>query len=620
MKKERLHFLTKIYGLQAYGIILYFLLFATCSCFVFFIHEFDFQTVLFLLAAIPAYTFFYMLPAISVTALTILVVLCFKEKPIHRIIVFSIAIATGFLTQMLLLSDLGLYRNFDFHFNPLVWNLLTTPGGFESMGLRVGTLLLLSILILVLLAFHIALAICCQKHKRFQQITPFLLKNKRKYVWAGTFVLLFAFVSFFYGYEHFMLQPNVLEAADRIPLFRTVTMKSFLKSLKIKPPEESKIIDISTNDIENLHYPITSIIRDPQREKYNILWLTAETFRADALTPEVMPNAWKFAQEGIRFTHHYSGGNGTRVGIFSMFYSLYGSYWHEFLKRNCGCLFIDWLIEDHYQIECITSAKFSYPEFDQTVFARVAATDMISDSEGRTWQRDRRNTKRMTDFLNKTESDKPFFAFFFFESPHAPYEFPPESIIYPDYAKTLNYVTITPELGPAIKKRYLNACHHLDQRLGDIFKVLKEKDLLKNTIVVLTGDHGEEFFENGHLGHNSAFVEQQIHTPLVLRIPGEKPRTYNSMSSHIDIVPMLAPYLGVQNPASDFALGINLLTPGVKRDYTIVADWSRIAFVSSDYKTILPSNIKGFATQKLTDGQDKPRSDKQAFYQKNNTR
>jgi len=57
------------------------------------------------------------------------------------------------------------------------------------------------------------------------------------------------------------------------------------------------------------------------------------------------------------------------------------------------------MIEDGYDFGCFTSAKFSYPEFDQTIFAKLPANVLHSDDDGVTYQRDIRNTKRLIDFI-----------------------------------------------------------------------------------------------------------------------------------------------------------------------------------------------------------------------------
>ncbi len=148
-----------------------------------------------------------------------------------------------------------------------------------------------------------------------------------------------------------------------------------------------------------------------------MLFLVSESLRADMLTPEIMPNLWRFAQRhGRRYTDHMSGGNGTRMGIFSLFYGLPGNYWFPFRESRRPPVLVSELLRRDYRPGLFTSARFSYPEFDQTVFATVPSSAMVSDDEGPGWRRDRRNVDRLLDFIG-ADRERPFFGFMFFESP-----------------------------------------------------------------------------------------------------------------------------------------------------------------------------------------------------------
>ena len=129
--------------------------------------------------------------------------------------------------------------------------------------------------------------------------------------------------------------------------------------------------------------------------------------------------------------------------------------------------------------------------------------------------------------------------------------------------------------------------HHLDSQFGRVFDYLKKNDLLDSTIVLMLGDHGEEFLENGRWGHNSAFTDQQIRTPLVLWVPGMKPSVYEGMSNHIDVIPTLMPLLGVKNPKRDYTTGINLLSDEV-RNHAVIAEWSSTGYIDNEVKISMP--------------------------------
>ena len=106
---------------------------------------------------------------------------------------------------------------------------------------------------------------------------------------------------------------------------------------------------------------------------------------------------------------------------------------------------------------------------------------------------------------------------------------------------------------------------------------LEANHLLDSTIVILTGDHGEEFMEHGRWGHNSAFTEEQVRTPLVLWVPGMAHHTYSKITSHMDIAPTLITLLGGTNPPSDYCLGASLFAQRPE-PYVILSDWNSIVY------------------------------------------
>jgi hypothetical protein len=343
----------------------------------------------------------------------------------------------------------------------------------------------------------------------------------------------------------------------------------------------------------------------------------AESLRADMLNPKVMPQSWAFSQKAIRFDHHYSGGNGTRMALFAAFYGLYGNYWFDFLEERKGPVLIDLLIENNYQMNMFSSAKFSYPEFDKTIFAKLSQNQLHDSSELEGglmgWKLDRLNVDKMIDFIDNRDKSRPFMTFMFFESPHALYYFPPENEICTSYLEEFNYATVDLKKDiQLIKNRYINSCNHLDSQYGRILKYLEENSLLDSTIVILTGDHGEEFMEKGRWGHNSTFSEEQTRTPMVLWVPGQKPRYIDSITSHLDIPATLLNQLGVTNPPQDYSQGIDLLGDK-ERMFAVISGWDTIAYVDNEDKAVFSTNV--FNDQIVTTKADIEVVNEDFFYQ-----
>jgi len=415
-----------------------------------------------------------------------------------------------------------------------------------------------------------------------------------------------------YGVCEFRAHTSVLLAANAFPFFAPTTVHSLAARLGFKAPQ--RILPKVARAGARLAYPLKALEVEPPRQPFNIVWLVCESLRADMLTPDIMPHSWSFARDAWFFRNHYSGGNGTRMGVFSLFYGLYGPYWFPFLSLQRSSVLMDTLQQQNYQFFLHTSQSFSYPELDKTVFARLPPRLFHEDNHGYGWQRDERNVSALIKRMASRQTTKPFMAFMFFESPHARYYFPEKSVIRRPYLKTFNYATaINKENIMQIKNRYINACHYLDSQIGRVLAFLEQESLLDNTIVVLAGDHGEEFMEKGRWGHNSEFSQEQIQPPLVLWVPGRGAKQIDRMTSHLDVVPTLMPLLGVKNPPEDYCLGQSLLD-GPARKFTVVGDWNNIGFITHDDKVKFPVKLGSFFQNKVTTREDLPVADSRAVF------
>ena len=260
--------------------------------------------------------------------------------------------------------------------------------------------------------------------------------------------------------------------------------------------------------------------------------------------------------------------------------------------------------QQNYQINLFTSARFSYPEFDKSLFVNVPPEQMVEDDQGHTWERDRRNVDRLLTFVDQRDTSKPFMTFLFFESPHANYDFPEESVIKPDYLPDFSYASmdLQRDIG-GIYNRYLNSVHHLDSQLARITEHLEKNGLLDNTLVVITGDHGEEFMEQGRWGHNSTFVDEQVRVPLVLWVPGRAAQQESLRTSHSDLLPTLLPLLGVKNPKQDYSIGRSLFDAEPGR-LLLAGDWDRLAFLGDQYKVVVPFTSGSFTALQTSKADD----------------
>lgn len=557
----------------------------------------SFMVVTFLL-----YGLYYLLPALAITALVRFIsqrVNSDSQRP-----AYVAAVLTGGITTLLMYANAKLFSLYGMFFNGFILNLVMTPGGIESLGgssaSDVGfALITLGFLSLQALILWLAHRFCTKKPN---------VQLSFKFLPVTTLVFTVLVHMGFALDTYTTNQLNVV--AESIPFYQTVSARGFYKSLGLTTQRETKL-----KVKGKLNYPLNPLQINKPAKPYNIIWLTSESWRADTLDEKVMPNSWNFAKNAARFTRNYSTGNGTRMGVFGMFTGIPGNYWFPFLESRRGAALIDVLQKQQYQMSLYTSAKFSYPEFDKTIFSQVPNEQLHEIAKPTSgWESDRDNVTNLLSFIDKRDPSKPFFTFMFFESPHARYYFPPESVIAKPYRDDINYATISKkkfkdDIVP-IKNRYINSVHHLDMQYGRIFEYLKTHQLLDSTIVILIGDHGEEFMEHGFWGHNSTFVDPQVRTPLVIYTPNMKPLVSDQMTSHMDVVPTIMPLLGVTNPSSDYATGYNLLA-GEKRSHTYISDWDKVAYVDDDVKITQPVNGKSFVLMKASKGNDEALSNEE---------
>ncbi|MCK4311184.1 MAG: sulfatase-like hydrolase/transferase, partial [Candidatus Cloacimonetes bacterium] len=128
---------------------------------------------------------------------------------------------------------------------------------------------------------------------------------------------------------------------------------------------------------------------------------------------------------------------------------------------------------------------------------------------------------------------------------------------------------------------YKNAIHFNDFEVGNVLDALEEKDLLKNTIIIITSDHGEEFYETGFWGHTSAFSKFQIKVPFILYIPDEQHRTITYLTSHIDVVPTMFELLGYTSPPDIYSQGQSILNEE-GHDFVVSCGWDDCAIIDTE--------------------------------------
>ena len=97
-----------------------------------------------------------------------------------------------------------------------------------------------------------------------------------------------------------------------------------------------------------------------------------------------------------------------------------------------------------------------------------------------------------------------------------------------------------------LKKLYRAHVREVDDAVREFFEILEELNSLKDTVIIITSDHGDEFGEHGGLSHDGKMYSELIDIPLIIFEPGrKKPEVCNKLASNIDIPPTIARLFGL---------------------------------------------------------------------------
>lgn len=309
-----------------------------------------------------------------------------------------------------------------------------------------------------------------------------------------------------------------------------------------------------------VRYPAQAPQCSPAQQP-SILVIAVESWQASSLTPEIMPHLSQFAATATRFEHHVSSGSSTVPGLFGLLYGLHPTY-YDLLKTSPNShpsVFTETLAGLGYRSRVFTSGNLDRFALRQLFFSKVASPDFVEIYD------DAALVDRYLATLAPGGSGKgkaPRFDFMFLTSSHSPYDHPPEFARFKPLPTVKGGYAINKMTDATpYKNQYHNSLAYIDALLGKLFADPEWQRRLANTWVVITGDHAEEFNENGigHWGHGSNFSRWQTQTPLVVHAPGQPPAVESRLSLHQDVVPtLMQDALGCPGPSADYANGINL--------------------------------------------------------------
>jgi arylsulfatase A-like enzyme len=323
--------------------------------------------------------------------------------------------------------------------------------------------------------------------------------------------------------------------------------------LSIEYPEE----DLKDFERPNLHAKDTGPL-DPLVQKFharpvkNVILLVLESVGSHYLTlydnnSPVTPRLAEEAKNSVVFDSYYTPVGWTVYALNSILHAttppLKGYTRTSFIVDNIPTPSLATVLRDRgYQTVFMASGDPQWPSkgiFDNGNFQLVRTElNLASPKRNSSWGvKDKYLFEDIRQFLDGRNKDsKPFFMFAWTDQTHHPYSLGSE-----EKNKAQDDF-----------KRYLSILNEVDGYIGELLNYLREKKLADDTLVVITGDHGEAFRQiHNKFGHGYSVYDEEVKVPLILWNPRLIPNGYRvpTVGTHTDLAPTLLDLLGEPAPA-----------------------------------------------------------------------
>lgn len=503
--------------------------------------------------------------------------------PAQRRFVLPLAISIATLAATLLIIDTIAYQLYRFHLNGVVIDLIVHGLGKELLGLSWMEYVSVFGVVCGLVLGESLYAIWLWRF--------YLTKNSLS--GFGKWIIIFLGMCLYISYgmivysQGYRINRIIVDVSRFLPLYTSV----FGAILPVR--DGRTVIEcmshnylVQPSEVNSpLNYPLAPIKCKPFPHPLNVVLIVIDAWRADMLNPVVAPNLVNFSQKSWVFTHHFSGGNATGPGIFSLFYGLPLSYWTAMEAQHQGPVLINELLKQHYKMGIFGSATLTLPHFNKTVFSAIKNFPLDTDGNN-PYERDQKITAEFDQFITHTiKESQPFFSFLFYDGVHGYCSYDNDLKPFQPAIENCTRMHLTNETNPlAYFNRYKNAIVLVDQQIKHVINTLEKNNLLNNTVVLITGDHGEEFNDNhlGYWSHASNFTPYQTQTPLIVYWPKKGHHVFEYRTSHFDIAPTLMQrVLGCKTLVSNFSSGKNLFD-GSFRPYFIISSYVNFGIVEPD--------------------------------------
>lgn len=261
----------------------------------------------------------------------------------------------------------------------------------------------------------------------------------------------------------------------------------------------------------------------------DILIVVVESFRHELIAPDIMPGLAGLAERGLHCREHFSAGNATNHGIFSLVNGL-DATWYPLLRRKKPIL--NRVFHEAGYETGFFAGHNDWAAFKMDGFISPKHFDRLQVSPPNGMESDRMAVTRAASFLNQPRDERPpRLAILYLYATHATYHSYADDRVFQPAASDGFLIPFSQQDALLVWNRYKNSARSVDRLLTTLIE--------QDRIVVVTGDHGEAFLEDGVCGHGTRVSRFQNMTPFIVTGPGITPRVIDQPTMHADLLPTL---------------------------------------------------------------------------------
>lgn len=303
----------------------------------------------------------------------------------------------------------------------------------------------------------------------------------------------------------------------------------------------------------------------------------------------ITPNIDRLVREGVSFKNAYNMGCWSpAVCVPSRTMLFYGKYlWdsQNITKENAPVSMVE-VLKDAGYATYMTGKWHAWGKKPKELFDEVGS---IQIGQLKTYYHKDGHVTDITgneavDFIKNHNAENPFFLYVAFNAPHVPRQTEQRYYdLYPTEGMELPPSVIEGLLNPNIEYNYTQSplkkstmrsrrqqnnamVTHMDERVGDIIDVLKDRGIYENSIIVFMSDHGINFGENGISG-KVCLYEPSVTAPLIIKAPSLPPNGMMEERVYLqDIYPTLLELVGASKPKH---VRFESLIPAINNSKTI---------------------------------------------------